>query len=186
MPRLALLEPTETEWHAEDLENNLHHSVVEEEEAIRQFVEAYQARLARLSSLKQNLRIALFVAIVVSGNLVGNVLLRAGVRRAPFLLSLSPVRYLQALLNPLVVAGVLLLVLALASQLALLSWADLSYIAPMTSIGYVLTPLAGGLFLHEPLSTARWAAIFLITAGVTLVSGTAASTARAESYGGRQ
>src|SRR5713226_3917256 len=105
----------------------------------------------------KNLRTPVFVAIVVCGNLVGNVLLRAGMHRAPVLSPLSPVPYLQALLNPWVIAAVLLLTLGLASQLALLSWADLSYVAPVTSVGYVLTALAGNVFLSEPLSSPRWA-----------------------------
>ena len=128
-------------------------------------------------SLKPKLRIALFVVMVVGANLTGNVSLRAGMRRAPALSSLSPVPYLQALLNPWVVAGVLLLMLGLASQLALLSWADLSYVAPVTSIGYVLAALAGKVFLGEPLSTARWAAIAFIAGGVLLVTRTPPSAA---------
>ena len=186
MPRLALLESAETGWQAGDLDRKLREPAVGEEEAIRRTVKAYQRHLPGFSAVKQHWRVTLFVAIVVCGNLAGNVLLRAGVHRQPAAPSLSLVPYLQALLSPWVVAGVLLLMLALASQLTLLSWADLSYVAPMTSIGYVLTPLAGGLFLHEPLSSARSAAILLITAGVTLVSGTPASTARVDCCGGRQ
>jgi len=160
MPRLALLDPTKTEGQAEALENKLR--------------------------LKQNLRTALFVAIVVCGNLVGNVLLRAGMRRSTALPALAPTNYVYALLYPWVLVGVLLLIVGVAAQLALLSWADLSYVAPVTSIGYVLTALAGKVFLHEPFSTPRWAAILLITAGVTLVSRTPPSTTGGECYGGRQ
>ena len=127
-------------------------------------------------TLNKNLRTAVFVAMVVCGNLLGNVFLRAGMRRAPVLSSLSAGPYLQALLNPWVEAGVLLLILGLASQLALLSWADLSYVAPVTSIGYVLAALAGKVFLGEPLSRPRWAAIALIAGGVLLVTRTAPSS----------
>src|SRR5262249_50922091 len=129
-------------------------------------------------TLKKNLRTTLFVAMVVLGNLVGNVLLRAGMRRAPAWSLLSPVPYLQALLNPWVIAGVLLLMLGLASQLAVLSWADLSYVAPVTSFGYVLAALAGNVFLGEPLSTTRWAAIAFIASGVLLVARTPPTAAQ--------
>jgi len=138
------------------------------------------------SAANHNPRTALFVAIVVGGNLAGNVFLRTGVRGSTALPALAPMAYLQALLNPWVLVGVLLLIVGLAAQLALLSWADLSYVAPVTSIGYVLTAVAGRLFLHEPLSMARWAAIFLITAGVALVSRTIPSTSGGELYGGRR
>ena len=134
----------------------------------------------------QNLRTPLFVAIVVCGNLAGNVLLRAGMSGSTALPALAPTAYLQALLNPWVLLGVPLLIVGLAAQLALFSWADLSYVAPVSSIGYVLTAVAGRLFLHEPLSMTRWAAVFLITAGVALVSRTVPSTAGGEIYGARR
>jgi drug/metabolite transporter (DMT)-like permease len=186
MPRLALLDPTETGRQAEDLEDKTRHLIVGQEETIHQIARISYPRLSARSPLKQNLRNAVFVAIVVCGNLVGNVLLRAGMRRSTALPALAPMAYLNALLNSWVLVGVLLLIVGLAAQLALLSWADLSYVAPVTSIGYVLTVLAGKLFLHEPFSAPRWAAIFLITAGVTLVSRTLPSTAGGECYRGRQ
>lgn len=186
MPRLALLDPIKTGRKAEDLENKVRRFVVGQGEAIHQIVRAYQIHLTRLFPLKQNLRTALFVAIVVCGDVVGNILLRAGMCKSTALPTLAPMAYLRALLNPWVLVGVPLLMLGLAAQLALLSWADLSYVGPMTSIVYVLTAMAAKLFLRESLSTPRWTAIFLITAGVTLVSGTPPSTASGECYGGRQ
>jgi uncharacterized membrane protein len=55
--------------------------------------------------------------------------------------------------------------------MALLSWADLSYVLPVTSVGYVLVAVIGRVFLHESISVTRWAGIVLIMAGVALVSG---------------
>jgi uncharacterized membrane protein len=71
-----------------------------------------------------------------------------------------------------VALGISLLILWLLSHMALLSWADLSYVLPVTSVGYVLAPLTGYLFLHEHISPARWIGIALIMAGVTLVART--------------
>jgi uncharacterized membrane protein len=185
MPGLGLLDPIKTERQAEDLENKIRQRVVGQEEPIRQIARARRAHLAGLSPIKQSLRNALFVAIVVCGNLVGDVLLRARMGRLAALSAIGPMAYLNALLNAWVLVGVLLLIVGIGAQLALLSWADLSYVAPVTSIGYVLTALAGKLYLHEPLSAGRWAAIFLITAGVILVSRTPPRTAGGECYGGR-
>ena len=71
----------------------------------------------------------------------------------------------------------LLLVFWLLTRMALLSWADLSYVVPVTSVGYALTALAGQVFLHETVDWKRWAGIGLIVAGVALVGvGTDAST----------
>ena len=73
------------------------------------------------------------------------------------------------LFDPWVAAGVILLIVWLVSQMLLLSWADLSYVLPVTSAGYVLTAISGRLFLNEHISMARWAGVTLIMAGVVLV-----------------
>ena len=67
-------------------------------------------------------------------------------------------------------AGVALLVLWQMSRMALLSWADLSYVLPVTSVGYVVVALIGKLLLNEAITSRRWAGIVLIMAGVALVS----------------
>jgi uncharacterized membrane protein len=54
----------------------------------------------------------------------------------------------------------------------LLSWADLSYVLPITSVGYVLTAISGRLLLGEQISAARWTGVTLIMAGVVLVGRT--------------
>jgi uncharacterized membrane protein len=80
------------------------------------------------------------------------------------------------LFNPWVAVGVSLLIVWLLSHMALLSWADLSYVLPMTSIAYVLVALVGRFLLHEHVSPARWVGVTLIMAGVTLVGHTAPRT----------
>jgi uncharacterized membrane protein len=47
----------------------------------------------------------------------------------------------------------------------------LSYVLPVTSIGYVLVAILGRVALHEQISLKRWAGIALIMGGVALVSG---------------
>src|ERR1700724_2484581 len=49
MRKLVLLDPTKTGKQAEDLENQLHHFVVGQDEAIHQIVRAYQTHVAGLS-----------------------------------------------------------------------------------------------------------------------------------------
>ncbi len=118
------------------------------------------------------MRTTLFTAIVVFGDLVGNVMLRTGMRGPAAIQYADPIAYLSVLLNPFVLFAMLLMIAGLGAQLALLSWSDLSYVVPVTSVGYVLNALAGHLILHEPLSTTRWAAILLIMTGVMLVTRT--------------
>jgi ATP-dependent Clp protease ATP-binding subunit ClpA len=51
MPKLALLNPTKTGRQARDLEDELRHLIVGQEEAIHQIVRAYQTHLAGLSPI---------------------------------------------------------------------------------------------------------------------------------------
>jgi len=116
-------------------------------------------------------------AVVVASNVCGNYFLKSGM---PAELP-APLDYITVLFRPTVTLGVLLLILWLASRMALLSWADLSYVLPVTSIGYVLVAIAGKVLLHEQISNKRWAGIALIMMGVALVSGgTAPQTFAAE------
>jgi drug/metabolite transporter (DMT)-like permease len=111
----------------------------------------------------------LFVGIVILSSLLGNLFLSWGLRAIGQLSVFSPLAYLRALFNPWVAMGVVLLTVWLLSQMALLSWADLSYVLPVTAIGYVLTAFVGRWFLNERISLARWAGIVCITLGVALV-----------------
>ena len=53
--------------------------------------------------------------------------------------------------------------------MALLSWADLTYVLPATSFGYVLNAFLGHYFLGEHISAGRWIGTALIVAGMVLV-----------------
>lgn len=77
--------------------------------------------------------------------------------------------FLRAIFSPWVSLGICLLIAWLISRMLLLSWADLSYVLPVTAFGYVLTAVLSRLFLGEQISPARWAGTLLIMAGVILV-----------------
>jgi uncharacterized membrane protein len=117
----------------------------------------------------------LFTAIVVLSNVAGNSALTKGMRELGDLGN-SPFALVTALFHPWVALGVALLIVWTLSHMALLSWADLSYVLPVTAIGYVLTAFAGRFFLGENISLTRWAGIVLITIGVTLVCRTPPSS----------
>lgn len=118
----------------------------------------------------------LFLFLVIFSNLFGDVCLRLGLRHAGNLLLESPRAYLGAFLNAWVGLGMSLFLVWMLAQMALLSWADLSYVVPMTSIGYALAAVAGKLFLGEVISAIRWLGVALIVLGVVLVSPTARSS----------
>jgi drug/metabolite transporter (DMT)-like permease len=76
-----------------------------------------------------------------------------------------------AILNPWVAVGILLLLAFFATYMSALSWADLTYVLPATSFGYVLLALVAKFLLHEQVSPMRWLGIALITSGVGFVAG---------------
>ena len=126
----------------------------------------------------------IFTALVVLSNVLGNFSLTWGMRQVGRLVTLSPWPYIAALFNPWVAIGVSLLLVWLLSQMTLLSWADLSYVLPVTSAGYVLVALVGRFFLHEDISPARWFGIGLIMMGVVLVGRTTPNSSMPENNAG--
>lgn len=120
--------------------------------------------------------------IVVLANAVGNVLLSYGMRQVGSIASSSPLELalssVRAMANPYVLAGVAVLVVFLLTHMILLSWADLSYILPMTSAGYILVTLLSWWLLEENVKTLRWLGTALIVAGMVLVGGTPVSTTK--------
>lgn len=117
----------------------------------------------------------LFAVIVVLSNVAGDAALRNGMNQVGDV-GFSPVAMIAALFHPWVALGVVLLIVWTLSQMALLSWADLSYVVPVTAIGYVLNALAGKYLLHEDVSSPQWTGIVLITAGVILAGLSRASS----------
>lgn len=107
--------------------------------------------------MPQPARTALFLFVVIVSNLSGNLCLNWSMKRSGFLL------------QPAVVLGIALLIVWTLARMALLSWADLTYVLPVTAIGYVLSAAAGMVLFHEHVAAERWAGALLVTAGAALV-----------------
>jgi drug/metabolite transporter (DMT)-like permease len=75
-----------------------------------------------------------------------------------------------AIANPWIAGGIVFLLGFFACYTTALSWADLTYVLPASSIGYVLLALIARFLLHENVSTTRWLGILLISAGVGFVT----------------
>ncbi|HSR07222.1 MAG TPA: hypothetical protein VLM42_08740 [Bryobacteraceae bacterium] len=110
----------------------------------------------------------LFAAIVILSNTLGNFFIARGMRGLAVPAD-SPLHMLLAIFTPWVALGIALLILWLLSRMVLLSWADLSYVLPVTSLGYVANALMGHFFLGEHITMARWSGTLLIVAGTVLV-----------------
>jgi len=89
---------------------------------------------------------------------------------------MNPLIYVRAMLDPFVALGIAALILSLLTRMALLSLADLSFVLPVTAIGYVIAVFLGKVFLHEAVSAQRWVGTLLIFAGALLVGSTSRST----------
>lgn len=131
-----------------------------------------------MTSQRLRLKTRIFALIVILANVFGNFFLSLGLRQRGTAWAASPWAWVQVLANPWVSLGICVLLVWMLSRLALLSWADLSWVAPVTASGYALAALLGRLFLGEQISVKRWTGILLITLGVLLVRTTAIRTTR--------
>jgi len=112
----------------------------------------------------------LILAVVALTAPLGDTMLSQGMKRVgPVSLNhLSTL--IQAVGTPDILIGIALLIGFFASYLTSLSWADLTYVLPATSIGNVIVALLARFWLNEQISPWRWVGILLITAGVGFVT----------------
>jgi drug/metabolite transporter (DMT)-like permease len=129
--------------------------------------------------------IVLFIAIL--SQTLGDVSLTRGMKSIGEVNTLNPVELfnigLQVFANPMIWLGILLLGIFFGLYLAALSWADLSFVLPITAFGYTLNAFMSWRLLGEHVSLARWIGTLIICVGVAVVSRTEQSTTRPESGG---
>lgn len=65
--------------------------------------------------------------------------------------------------------GFALMTLSFFALLALLSWADVSFVVPATALSYAVGAFGAKFLLGERVNTTRWIGVFLVCAGVALV-----------------
>lgn len=112
----------------------------------------------------------LVLAAVTLCAAVGDSLLSYGMKQVG---GVSPHRLYDiflVILNPWIALGILFLLGFFASYMTALSWADLTYVLPATSLGYVLLTIIAKFALHEQVSFTRWLGILLISSGVGFVT----------------
>lgn len=123
------------------------------------------------------LKNAVFVLLVVVGTTIGNLLLAAGTNHVPSLMSVSfPVFLGAAFFNSSLLAGTLLVAIAMIAQLYLYMWADLSYVLPVTATSYIMTVILSEFVLRENVSVSQWVGVSLISLGVLFVAPTPSDT----------
>jgi len=108
-----------------------------------------------------------FAAFVILSNSFGNLFIALGMHQSSEVN--SPLAFLSAIFNPFVLFGIVLLISWLLTRMAMLSWADLTYVLPVTAFGYVVSAALGGIFLKETITPVRWAGTLLIVTGTIIV-----------------
>jgi len=119
----------------------------------------------------------LFTLLVIVCQVGGNSLLSWAMKRDdPSLLAALAARlpfplpeWLSPFFSVFLWMGIAMLVVSLLSRMTLLTWADLSFVAPVTALGYVLNVVAGAVVLGETVDAQRWAGSLLVVAGSALV-----------------
>jgi len=119
----------------------------------------------------------IFIALLVVTNTLGNLFVAIGMDAMPEFRPGQLVSYsIRVLTNAWFVSGIALMMVWMVAQLSMFTWADLSYVLPMTASSYAFTAILGKFFLNERISPERWAGIALISFGVILVAETPAWT----------
>jgi len=132
--------------------------------------------MPRVRILKTFAVLVLFIALKAAGNLS----LAWGMKHLGESASANPLFYIRAMLNPFVLSGVATLIVAILVRLVLLSLSDLSFVLPVTAVGYVIATFLGKTVLHEEVTASRWVGTVLIVIGAVLTSSTVHTTARKE------
>jgi ceramide glucosyltransferase len=118
------------------------------------------------------MRTVLISLLVVVTGTGGEIALTHAMKRVGEVRRFSPASILRfvgrALLQGWMWGGIGLLALSFYGFLTMLSWYPVSFVMPVTSLGYIAGPLGAKFLLRERLSVTRWAGIVLIFLGVAL------------------
>ncbi|HOV87729.1 MAG TPA: EamA family transporter [Syntrophobacteraceae bacterium] len=115
----------------------------------------------------------LMIGIIVLSNAAGDVFITKGMKQIGEIPLTKPRRlWLTAgkvATNRNFLLGLCLLAVSFAAFLAVLSWEDMSFIVPATSVVYVVTILGARFILKEHIDGLRWLGTCLVCAGVALM-----------------
>ena len=117
---------------------------------------------------------ALMIAIVVLGGSAGDVFITKGMKEIGEISTINVRELLwiawRSLSNRNFLIGIVFMAFSFFAFLAVLSWADLSFVLPATSLSFVITTVGAKFILHEHISRVRLAGTLLVCIGVALIS----------------
>ncbi|MBS1787074.1 MAG: EamA family transporter [Acidobacteria bacterium] len=115
----------------------------------------------------------LLLCSLIGGSSLGEILSAKGMQQVGDV-SLRPHALFGAILrmirNPYLIGGVACMAVSFFSFISLLSYADLSFVVPLTAVSYITNTLGARFFLGERISRERWMGTLLVAFGVALVS----------------
>lgn len=85
--------------------------------------------------------------------------------------------------NPSLLLGIFFEAIFFGTLLYLMSRGDVSFVWPLTSLGFVLTTLAARFILKEEVSVLRWSGVLLIVLGAGLITFSEKAKERAQGLG---
>jgi len=72
--------------------------------------------------------------------------------------------------NHQILLGILFEAIFFGTLIYMMSQGDVSFVWPLTSLGFVLTTIAAKFILHEEVSTLRWGGVLLIVLGAGVIT----------------
>lgn len=104
----------------------------------------------------------------------GIVLLKKGMTEVGNVDRVSPAQILRVvkagIVNPRILFGVFFEALFFVCLLILMAKSEISFLWPLTALSFVFATLAAMWFLHEQVSSIRWAGVVFIMIGAALIS----------------
>jgi|ERR1051325_1442722 drug/metabolite transporter (DMT)-like permease len=118
------------------------------------------------------LLLILFIGLIFEST--GIVLLKKGMSQIDEVRTVNAAEILRIIkagaTNAQILLGVFFQALFFICLLILMSKSDISFLWPLTALSFVFATLAAMVFLHEHVSTVRWAGVVFIMIGAALIS----------------
>src|SRR5499426_1634191 len=119
------------------------------------------------------MKTVLLLCSLVVGSSLGEILSAKGMRKVGAV-SFRPKALIGAIgrmiRSPYLFVGVACLAVAFFSFISMLSYADLSFVVPLTAVSYITNTLGARFFLKERISRSRWVGTILVALGVAVIS----------------
>jgi drug/metabolite transporter (DMT)-like permease len=127
-----------------------------------------------------HIKTAVFLVLMFIFGPLGDVLLSRAMKRIGAVSSFRPealaATFIHVFTSPGIWLGIGSLSCFFAAYLLVLSWADYSFVQPISAIGYGVVAVLGYFFLGDKVSGFRWLGVALICIGVFLVGQTPHNT----------